>query len=142
MTPKNYIMYQFEQKINVLKRVPTEEEFYEECKKESPLSTMQEQVKTYYGTYEKLKSDSDYLKRFEDTRKYIISKLLQLDAELNVNEKVKKTPTQEEFVKIVDRYYIRSFFGCYNELLKEAGLKPNKEGVGRKKRKYGEQNKL
>ena len=130
MTPKNYVMHKFEGIVKKLDRVPTEEEFYEECLKESPVSTMREQVNRLFGGYDTLKEQSNY---YNAMRKYLINEVKKLHRELNANAKVEKTPTQEEFNKIVDRYYIRSFFDSYNDLLKCAGLKPNKEGVGRKK---------
>lgn len=130
MTPKNYVMHKFESITKKLDRVPTEEEFYIECRKESPVSTMDKQVKEIFGGYENLKEQSNY---YQAMRRYLIAEVKKLHKELNKNNKVEKTPTQEEFNKIVDRYYIRSFFESYNDLLKCAGLKPNKEGVGRKK---------
>jgi hypothetical protein len=47
--------------------------------------------------------------------------------------KLDRTPLQNEFEKVVSRHYIEKNFGTYNELLKEVGLEPNKENVGRKK---------
>ncbi|WP_407453545.1 homing endonuclease associated repeat-containing protein [Methanobrevibacter sp.] len=124
MTPKNYVMSKFEGIVKKLDRVPTEEEFYNECLKESPVSTMREQVSRLFGGYDTLKEQSNY---YQAMRKYLVEEVKKLARQL------KATPTQEEFSKIVDRYYIRSFYESYNDLLKSAGLKPNKVGVGRKK---------
>jgi hypothetical protein len=46
-----------------------------------------------------------------------------------------EVPTQEEFFKIIPRYYVRKNFGKYNNLVVECGYKPTKDGVGRKKTK-------
>lgn len=43
-----------------------------------------------------------------------------------------EVPTQEEFFKIIPRYYVRKNFGKYNNLVVECGYKPTKDGVGRK----------
>ena len=43
-------------------------------------------------------------------------------------------PTQDEFTRVISRYWIKKEFGTYNNLLIEAGFEPNKEGVGRKKK--------
>ena len=62
-----------------------------------------------------------------NTKEYIQHKLI------NLIEELQATPKQREFTQLVDRYYIRLYFGTYNNLLKSVGEKPNKEGVGRKR---------
>lgn len=114
MTPKNYVMYQFEKLSRTLDKKPTKEEFYKIVK--------EEHVVRYFGSYEKMEEESNYYKA---GKKYLADKLLNLYKELKV------VPTQIEFEEVENRYYIRKYFYTYNDLLKFAGLKPNKEGVGR-----------
>jgi hypothetical protein len=45
---------------------------------------------------------------------------------------LQRVPTIEEFTTVVKRYWIDKEFGSYNKLLESVGMKPNKEGVGRK----------
>ena len=47
-------------------------------------------------------------------------------------KELKRVPTIEEFTVVVKRYWIDKEFGSYNKLLDACGMKPNKEGVGRK----------
>ena len=47
-------------------------------------------------------------------------------------KELKRVPTFEEFTVVVTRYWIDKEFGSYNKLLDSCGMKPNKEGVGRK----------
>lgn len=128
MQPKEYIMYQFEKLSNEIgrteKRKMDEAEFYDKSK------IKKEQVEQYYGNYEELSNASNYIQAM---RKYLIVEVKKLHKELNRNLQVEKTPTQEEFCQRVDRYYVRRFFNSYNDLLIQAGLRPNKVGVGRKK---------
>ena len=46
-----------------------------------------------------------------------------------------EVPKQEEFFKIIPRYYVRKHFKKYNNLVEECGMSPRKEGVGRKRTK-------
>ena len=128
MQPKEYIMYQFEKLSNEIgkteKRKMGEAEFYDKSK------IRKEQVEQYYGNYDELSNASNYIKAM---RNYLIVEVRKLHKELNKNLQAEKTPTQEEFCQRVDRYYVRRFFNSYNDLLIQAGLKPNKVGVGRKK---------
>lgn len=116
MTPKNYVMYQFEKLSRTSDKKPTKEEFYKIVK--------EEHVVRFFGSYEKMEEESNYYKA---GKKYLADKLLNLYKEL------KAVPTQEEFTKLEHRYYIRKYFYSYNDLLTYVGLEPNKKGVGRKK---------
>ena len=44
-----------------------------------------------------------------------------------------RTPLQDEFTRVVPRYYIERNFKTYNNLLKHVGFEVNKDGVGRKR---------
>jgi hypothetical protein len=87
---------------------------------------MREQVTRLFGTYGEMKEQSNH---YQAIKIYLIKEVVKLSKDL------KATPTQEEFTHIAGRHYYRNYFGSYNELLREAGLKPNKEGVGRKRGK-------
>lgn len=61
-------------------------------------------------------------------KNYLIHQVRKMKEELD------RTPLQNEFCSKVPRYYIKRYFGTYNQLLKAAGLETNKEGVGRRKK--------
>ena len=52
-------------------------------------------------------------------------------------EQLDRVPLQEEFCKLIPRWYIQKNFGTYNNLLKYCDLETNKENVGRKKKING-----
>ncbi len=60
-------------------------------------------------------------------RSYLIYQVRKMAEELG------RVPLQDEFCEHVGRHYIKKHFGTFNNLLRIAGLEPNKENVGRKK---------
>lgn len=110
MTPKNYIIYQYEKLSKALDRKPTKDEFYQIVKKES--------VEEYFPKFSDIEEESRY---YSNGKKDLAEQLLKLHKELGA------VPTQEEFCQVRDRYYVRRYFSSYNDLVKYVGLTPNKE---------------